>query len=118
VSKFAKLVVLHRWIAATVVIILIAAGTGIVRLVRAEAKVPSIEVKQGDFTDNLPVRGEVKAQKSIVLTAPSGSGQVQIIKMAKTGDLVKEGDVIVQFDTTQQQNQLDTRSSELKQAER
>lgn len=117
-SKLAKFVMLHRWIAATVAILLIAGGTGIVRLVRAEAKLPTVDVKRGEFTDNLPVRGEVRAQKSIVLTAPSGSGQVQIIKMAKTGDVVKPGDIVVQFDTTPQQNQLDTRTSDLKQAER
>ncbi len=117
-SKLTKFVMVHRWIAATVVILLIAGGTGIVRLVRAEAKLPTVEVKQGEFTDNLPVRGEVKAQKSIVLSAPSGTGQVQIIKMAKTGDVVKQGDVVIQFDTTPQQNQLDTRTSDLKQAER
>ena len=109
---------LHRLLAATVVILLVAGTTGLVRLVRAESKLPTIEVKRGEFTENLPIRGEVKAQKSMVMTAPSGTGQIQIIKMAKTGDPVKVGDVVVQFDTTQLQNQLNTRSSELKQAER
>lgn len=117
-SRFAKFVALHRWIATIVVIFLVAGGTGIVRLVRAETKLPTAEVKRGEFTENLPIRGEVKAQKSLVLTAPSGTGQMQIIKMVKTGDIVKEGDVVIQFDTTQLQNQLDTRTSELKQAER
>ncbi len=116
--RFANFVKLHRLLAATVVILLIAGTTGIVRLVRAEGKVPTVEVKRGEFTENLPIRGEVKAQKSIVLTAPSGTGQIQIIKMAKTGDPVKVGDVVVQFDLTQLQNQLDTRQSDLKQAER
>jgi RND family efflux transporter MFP subunit len=116
--RFANFVKLHRFLAATMVILLIAAATGIVRLVRAESKLPTVEVKRGEFTENLPIRGEVKAQKSIVLTAPSGTGQLQIIKMAKTGDPVKVGDVVVQFDLTQQQNQLDTRNSDLKQAER
>src|SRR5512140_3738197 len=116
--RIAKFVKLHRLLAVTVVLLLIAATTGIVRLVRAESKLPTVEVKRGEFTENLPIRGEVKAQKSIVLTAPSGTGQIQILKMAKTGDPVKVGDVVVQFDTTQLQNQLDTRSSELKQSER
>ena len=116
--RFANFVKLHRWIVATVVILLIAGATGIVRLVRAESKLPTVEVKRGEFTENLPIRGEVKAQKSIVLTAPSGTGQMQILKLAKTGDAVKEGDVVVQIDITQLQNQLDTRASELKQSER
>ena len=117
-SRFAKYVMLHRWVAGIVAILLIAGGTGIVHLVRAETKLPTAEVKVGEFTENLPIRGEIKAQKSMVLTAPSGSGQLQIIKMAKTGDPLKEGDIAVQFDTTQLQNQLNTRTSELKQAER
>lgn len=116
--RFANFVKLHRWLALILVILVIAATTGIARLVRAEGKFPTVEVKRGEFTENLPIRGEVKASKSMVLTAPSGTGQMQIIKMAKTGEMVKEGDVVVQFDTTQLQNQLDTRSSELKQSER
>lgn len=117
-ARFAKFLKLHRYIALTVALLLIVGAGGIVRLVRAESKLPSAEVRRGEFVENLPIRGEVKAQKSIVLTAPSGTGQIQIIKMAKTGQTVNVGDVVVQFDTTQVQNQLDTRSSELKQAER
>ena len=117
-ARIANFIKLHRFIAATVIIVLIAGATGIARLVRAESKLPTVEVKRGEFTENLPIRGEVKAQKSIVITAPSGTGQVQILKMAKTGDPVKEGDTVILFDTTQLQNQLDTRSSELKQSER
>ena len=116
--RFANFVKLHRWIAATVLIFLIAGTTGIARLVRAESKLPTVEVRRGEFTENLPIRGEVKAQKSMVMTAPSGTGQIQIIKMAKTGEPVKAGDIVVQFDLTQLKNQFDTRSSDLKQAER
>ena len=91
---------------------------GVAHLMRADISLPTAEVKRGEFVDNMPVRGEIKAERSIVLTAPSGVGQVQIIAMAKTGDTVKQGDVVVRFDTTQLQNQLDTRASDLKQAER
>ena len=117
-ARFANFVKLHRFLAATVVLLLIAGTTGLIRMVRAESKIPTVEVKRGEFTENLPIRGEVKAEKSIVLTAPSGSGQVQIIKMKKTGDTINAGDVVVQFDLTQLQNQFDTRQSDLKQAER
>lgn len=116
--RFANFVKLHRFLAATLVILLVAGTTGLVRLVRAESKIPTVEVKRGEFTENLPIRGEVKAQKSIVLTAPSGSGQIQIIKMKKTGDTVNAGDLVVQFDMTQLQNQFATRQSDLKQSER
>src|ERR1051326_7770157 len=117
-ARIANFIKLHRFIAATVIILLIAGATGIARLVRAESKLPTVEAQRGAVTENLPIRGEAKAQKPIVITAPSGTGQVQILKMAKTGDPVKEGDTVILFDTTQLQNQLDTRSSELKQSER
>lgn len=117
-SRFAKFVVLHRWASVAVLVVLVAAVLGVAGLMRADTKLPTAEVTRGLFVDNMPVRGEINAQRSIVLTAPSGVGQVQIISMAKTGDTVKPGDIVVRFDSTQLQNQLDTRSSELKQAER
>ena len=117
-SRFAKFVVLHRWVSLTALVAVVVAVVGLTRLLRADTKLPTVEVKRGEFTETMPVRGEVKAQRSIVLTAPSGAGQMQIINMAKTGDTVKQGDVVVRFDITQLQNQLDTRSSELKQADR
>lgn len=117
-SRFAKFVALHRWASVAVVVVLVAVVFGVAGLMRADTKLPTAEVTRGLFVDNMPVRGEINAQRSIVLTAPSGVGQVQIISMAKTGDTVKPGDIVVRFDSTQLQNQLDTRSSELKQAER
>lgn len=117
-SRFAKFVVVHRWASAAALVVLAAVVLGIAGLMRADTKLPTAEVTRGLFVDNMPVRGEITAERSIVLTAPSGVGQVQIISMAKTGDTVKPGDVVVRFDSTQLQNQLDTRSSDLKQAER
>ncbi|MGH9524544.1 MAG: efflux RND transporter periplasmic adaptor subunit [Terriglobales bacterium] len=117
-SRFAKFVVLHRAASALALLLVIAGVLGVAHLMRADTRLPTAEVKRGEFIENLPIRGEIKAARSMVLNAPSGVGQVQIIYMAKTGDPVKEGDVVVRFDTTALQNQLDTRASELKQAER
>ena len=117
-SRIAKFVVVHRWASAAALVVLLGGVFGIAHLTQADTRMPTAEVKRGEFVENLPVRGEIKAQRSIVLTAPSGVGQVQIIRMAKTGDPVKQGDVVVRFDSTTLQNQLETRSSELKQAER
>ncbi len=99
------------------VVLVAAATTGAVRLVRAAPRVPTVEVKKADFMDTLPIRGEVKAIRSIVLTAPSGAGDIQIIKLIKSGETVKQGDVVIQFDVTDLQQRLDTRMSELKQAD-
>ncbi len=99
------------------VVLAVAAGAGAIRLARSAPSVPTVEVKRGDFVDSLQIRGEVKATKSVVLTAPSGAGDIQIIKLAKSGQIVKQGDVVVQFDITDLRGKFDTSSSELKQAD-
>ncbi len=107
----------RRWIVPSAIVVLLLAVTGTIYIVRAAPHVPTVEVRRGEFLDQLQLRGEVKAQKSTVLTAPSGAGDIQILTLAKNGDPVKAGDVVVQFDITDLKNRLDTRASELKQAE-
>lgn len=109
----------RRWVVLTVCgVVLAGIIFGAVRLTRAAGtNVPTAEVRAGEFVDYLQLRGEVKALKSIYLTAPSSSGDIQIIKLAKNGSVVKKDDIVAQFDTTTQQRTLEQRRSELKQAE-
>ena len=53
--------------------------------------VPTTAVTRGEFIDYLQVRGEVKAVRSIPLTAPSSAGDLQILELAKNGTNVKKG---------------------------
>ncbi|HEV8494685.1 MAG TPA: hypothetical protein VGR76_20570, partial [Candidatus Angelobacter sp.] len=78
---------------------------------------PTAEVKRGDFVDYVQVRGEIKALRSVQLTAPSIAGDLQIVKLIPTGTMVKAGDVVVQFDTTALHTTLEQKQSELKSAE-
>src|SRR5215831_19198101 len=78
---------------------------------------PTAEVKRGDFVDYVQVRGEIKALRSVQLTAPSISGDLQIVKLVPTGTMVKAGDVVVQFDASTLQHTLEQKRSELKSAE-
>ncbi len=109
----------RRWtVLVASAVVLIGIIFGAVRLTRAAGtKLPTTEAKQGEFVDYIQLRGEVKALKSIYLTAPSNSGDIQIIKLAKNGSMTKKGDLIAQFDTTTQQRTLEQRRSELRQAE-
>src|SRR5207245_282690 len=61
--------------------------------------------------------GEIKATRSKALNAPSGSGDLQILKLVKTGSQVKQGDVVAQFDTTTLQRTLEQKQSDLKTAD-
>ena len=79
--------------------------------------VPTTAVTRGEFIDYLQVRGEVKAVRSIPLTAPSSAGDLQILELAKNGTTVKKGDVVVRFDPVPVQRTHAEKLSELKQAE-
>ncbi len=80
-------------------------------------QVPTVEVKVGEFVDYVQIRGEIKATNSSLIVAPSGAGDLQIIKLAPNGSTVKKGDVVVQFDTTTLQRTLEQKQTDLKSAE-
>ncbi len=88
-----------------------------VRLATPAPKIPTAEVKRGEFVDYLQLRGEVKVLKSVIVTAPFRAGDLQIIKLARNGSQVKKGDVVVQFDATKVQQALAQNRSVLKGAE-
>jgi RND family efflux transporter MFP subunit len=83
----------------------------------AATAIPTAEVRRGEFVDYLSIRGEIKARESKTLTAPSAAGDLQIIKLAHTGQQVKAGDVVVQFDTTTLQRTLEQKRTDLASAE-
>lgn len=101
------------------VLALAAVGYGAVRLVPAVGgpPLPTAVVERGRFVDYVEVRGEVRPMRSVTLAAPFGAGEVNIIRLVRTGTAVKQGDVIVEFDSTSLRRQLEERRSELRQAE-
>jgi multidrug efflux pump subunit AcrA (membrane-fusion protein) len=94
-------------------------GVGAFAAVRGEAvpDLPTALVSKGPFVDTLEIRGEIRPLKSIVLSSPMQSGELQILKLAKNGTVVKTGDVVVQFDPTTLQRTIQEKQSELKQAD-
>jgi len=79
--------------------------------------VPTTEVTRGEFINALEIRGEIRPLKSIVMTSPLNSGELQIVMLAKNGTPVKAGDVVVQFDGSLLQRTILEKQSEFKQAE-
>jgi HlyD family secretion protein len=106
---------------AMAIVVLVLAGSGVVlgavRLGKRTPTVPTIEVKRGEFLDSLQFRGEVKALKSVTISAPAEAGELQIIKMPAEGTVVKPGDVVVEFDKTKTEQELAQYRSSLKSAE-
>lgn len=106
---------------SVVIAVILLAGSGVllgaVRLSRRAPTVPTIEVKRGEFLDSLQFRGEVKALKSVTISAPAEAGDLEIVKIVPEGTAVKPGDVVVEFDKTKTEQDLAQDRSGLKSAE-
>lgn len=101
--------------------IILLTGSGVLlgaaRLGKRSPTVPTIEVKRGEFLDSSEFRGEVKALKSVTISAPAEAGDLQIVKVSPEGTVVKPGDVVVEFDKTKTEQELAQFQSSLKSAE-
>lgn len=81
-------------------------------------EVPLAEVKHGEIDLDVHSTGELRASHSMMLTAPAvGGDALQLTQLAHTGQAVKKGDVIFQFDPSEQLYKLDQNRSELEQAQ-
>jgi len=104
-----------------IIAIILLAGSGVVlgavRLGRRSPTVPTIEVRREEFLDSTQFRGEVKALKSVTISAPAEAGDLQIVKVSPEGTAVKPGDVVVEFDKTKTEQELAQFQSGLKSAE-
>lgn len=78
---------------------------------------PTATVAKGLFVDTLEIRGEIRPLKSIVISSPMQSGELQILKLAKSGTMAKPGDLLVEFDPSTLKRTIQEKQSELKQAE-
>jgi len=105
--------------AALAILILVVLAAGGFAAVRGSSgpDLPTAEVKKGEFVDTLEIRGDIRPFKSVVLSSPMQSGDLQIVKLAKNGSTVKRGDVVVQFDGSLLQRTVQEKKSELRQAE-
>jgi len=85
---------------------------GAIRLVRASTvqtalELPTTRVKRGRVILTVAARGELQGGNSEMLTAPqTGGGDMAITYLREPGELVNPGDVVVQFDTTEQDYRL------------
>src|SRR5262245_66182353 len=97
--------------------VLSVAAAAALRSGSGSSSLPTAIVAKTTFIDFLQLRGEIRPVRSVVLTAPSTGADLQIVELATNGAKVAAGDVVVTFDPTVQQRTLETKQSELKQAE-
>ena len=79
--------------------------------------VPTTRVTRGSLELSVHANGELRASKSAMLIAPSVGGTLRIVRLLDAGMSVKAGEVIAEFDPTEQQYALEQARSELEEAE-
>jgi len=105
-------------VAAAVVLLL---GLGIARSLQqlrpAAKTVPTTRVQKGTLELDINTVGELHTPRAAMVVAPSVSGTLQIIHLLQTGTKVKAGDVVVEFDPSEQEFNLEQSRSQLAEAE-
>jgi HlyD family secretion protein len=109
-------------ISALVIAVLAAMAWGGMRVIQLTApeernEIPTTRVRKGKVTITVSARGELQGGNSEVLTAPMVGGDLPITSLKEPGEMVKPGDVVVEFDTTAQEYNLREAQADLAEAE-
>jgi biotin carboxyl carrier protein len=82
-----------------------------------EAAIPIAKVQRGDISLSVTARADLGGGNPDVLTAPlTGGTDMHITFLRTPGEAVKEGDIVVQFDTTEQDYNLREADADLAEA--
>jgi len=79
--------------------------------------IPTTRVQRGNLELKTYTRGELRPARTIMLVAPPVGGTLQITHLVPTGTRVIPGDIVLQFDPTEQEFNLEQARSEFAQAE-
>jgi multidrug resistance efflux pump len=91
---------------------------GIVGLKKPQASIPTTRVTRGPVEVQIHTLGDLRpARTTSIITPPVSGGMMQIIYLVKTGMPVKQGNVVVQFDPSEQEYNLEQSKSQLEEAE-
>jgi biotin carboxyl carrier protein len=85
------------------------------QLPERQQQVPTAKVLRGDVVIRAYTRGELRAVRSVTLTAPNLFGTVQVTKIAPLGALAREKDLIVEFDDSERRASLEETQLEVEQ---
>ncbi|MBC8166161.1 MAG: efflux RND transporter periplasmic adaptor subunit [Bryobacteraceae bacterium] len=84
----------------------------------AATGVPNAAVKRGEVAFTVAAKGDLQGGNSEMLAAPmAGGGALAITVLRESGELVKQGDVVAKFDTTEQEFRLREAQSDLAESE-
>ena len=77
------------------------------QLPERQQQVPTTKVLRGDVVIRAYTRGEIRAVRSVTLTAPNLFGTVQVTRIAPLGAMAHEKDLIVEFDDSERRASLE-----------
>ncbi len=101
---------------------LVLAGSGLgcrqTTVLAGDAEIPTATVKEVDLQLKVFTKGALHTAQSRVVSAPPiAGGTLQIIQLASAGAQVHAGDVVLEFDPSQQEYNLAQNRSDLEQAD-
>jgi HlyD family secretion protein len=89
---------------------------GVVRA--SEGDIPTGRIQRSDLQIKVFTKGTIRTQRNDQITAPAvAGGSLQIIKLAPSGAMVHKGDVVLEFDPSQQEYNLGQSRSDLAEAQ-
>lgn len=80
-----------------------------------ETTYATTKIRKGDVIVRSYARGELRAVRSVTLTAPNLFGTVQVTKLAPLGSFAREKDLVVEFDESELQSRLEEKQLEIDQ---
>ena len=103
------------------IIVVVTVIVSIIRISSGSHDVALYTVSRGEFLIDVRTSGEIEAAKSVTVSVPTNIyGNVRIVSLVEDGTVVKEGDFLIQFDTSEaserlkdRQNNLDNANAEL-----
>jgi len=92
--------------------------SGLIGLKKSGASIPIVRVTKDPVEVKVYTIGELRPARTAMVTAPPvAGGALQIIHLLKTGTYVKQGDIVVEFDPSEQQYNLEQSKSQLDEAD-
>jgi len=86
-------------------------------LKKQDADIPVVRVSREPVEAKIYLMGELGPSRSAMIVAPPAGAVLQIVNIARTGTVVKKDDIIVQFDPSEQEYNLEQSKSQLEEAE-
>ena len=112
---------MKRLVLGVVVVAVLAAGAALAlavpRLPDRGAAVPTARVARGPIKLTVNAVGDLRAGRTVTLVAPAGSGMLRIVRLVPTGESIKAGDPVMEFDPADQLFALEQAKSELAEAQ-